>query len=87
MACQRQTVPNQPDTGSIEMANSIPITTRAREHHVTIRRQALEALGATLAKRELLQALAEAIEVLDEHTSAYEVCVTAFVKHAHGGVL
>ena len=32
-------------------------------------------------------ALAEAIEVLDEHSYAYEVCVAAFVKHARGSVL
>jgi hypothetical protein len=57
------------------MANSIPITTRAREHHITIRGQALKALDEVLAKKEMLHALAEAIETLDEGSYAYEVCV------------
>ena len=63
------------------------MTLRGREHHESIRRQSLEALDATLAKRELLNALAEAIEVLEEGSYAYETCVTAFCKYPRGSVL
>jgi hypothetical protein len=57
-------------------------STRAHEHRLTGRRNALAALDADLAMREMLRALSEAIEVLDERSLAFEVCTMAFCKHA-----
>lgn len=62
------------------MAN-LSTSTRSTEHHIKIRRQALAALDTDMARRETLRALAEAIEILDERSLAFEVCTTVFCRY------
>jgi hypothetical protein len=64
------------------MSNIQYSTTRPAERRISARRNALAALDADLAMREMLRALSEAIEVLDERSLAFEVCTMAFCKHA-----
>jgi hypothetical protein len=79
---RRPAAPNHQDTGGISMANFHSSTTHTAERRLTAHRTALAALDADLAMREMLRALAEAIEILDERSFAFEVCTAAFIKNA-----
>lgn len=62
-------------------------STRSHERRLATRRGALAVLDAELAMRDMLRALSEAIEVLDERSIAFEACVAVFCKYARRSVL